>query len=291
MNTPFDQNIRQQIRTEAQPALPDFVHEMTEATLAALPDKLPMPRRRSASWKRLTVAAACTALLALGVLPNVSPAYAQAAGQLPIIGQLVQVLTVRNYTYDDGSHQLDAEIPGLTDPDNTAAADLINADIQTLTADAIGRFYSQLEPDNNGYGSIHIDYETITSSDRWFTLQLRVSETAGSSDTYLRYYHIDRKAGRYVSFSDLFAREHYAVLEEYILQEMENRMAADANVSFWTDSDAIGEAFNALTDDQAFYFTAEGALVIVYDKYEVAPGAMGNPAFMIPKDVYTPCLK
>ena len=31
-----------------------------------------------------------------------------------------------------------------------------------------------------------------------------------------------------------------------------------------------------------FYLNAEGALVIVFDEYEVAPGSMGMPEFVIP---------
>ena len=39
------------------------------------------------------------------------------------------------------------------------------------------------------------------------------------------------------------------------------------------------------------FFTENGDLVIVYDKYTIAPGSMGNPAFTIPKSVYEPLLK
>lgn len=291
MITPFDRHIRQQIRKEDTPAVPDFVHQMTEATLASLPEKMPLPKRTFSLRKSRAAIAACAAVLMLGVLPNINPVYAKAVADLPVIGPLVRVLTIRNDFLDDGSHLLDAEIPSLDDPANPDAATLINADIDQLTTAAIGRFYSELELNGGGYGSIHIDYETILSTDDWFTLQLRISETSGSSDTALKYYHIDRIHGRYVTFGDLFTAEGYAAFEAYILDEIAARTAADPDVSYWPDEGSTGESLTALTDDQAFYFTADGTLVIVYDKYEIAPGSMGNPTFEIPRSVYEAYLK
>ena len=287
MTHPFDQEIKTQIQQEPTPAVPDFVHTMTEATLADLPEKAPGRPTIFFPFKRLTAAAACASFLLLGLLPNISPAYAQAVEPLPVIGSIVRVLTIRNYFYEDEGHLLEAAVPSISDPAAATAADLINADIDRLTNDAIRRFYAELELSKEGHGSIHIDYETILSTDRWFTLQLMVSETAGSSDNQLRYYHIDRTTGRYVTFGDLFTAEGYAAMESCILEEMERRMAADPNIDFWSDEESIA----ALSDDQPFYFTEEGTLVIVYDKYTVAPGSMGNPTFEIPEVLYTKYLK
>ena len=287
MTQPFDREIQAQIEKEPAPAVPDFVHAMTEATLADLPECAPGRRILSFPFKRLTAAAACAAFLLLGLMPNISPAYAQAMEPIPVLGSIVRVLTIRNYFYEDDGHLLEAAVPSISDPEAAEASNLINADIDRLTSDAIGRFYSELELSNEGHGSIHIDYKTILSTDRWFTLQLTVSETAGSSDTVLHYYHIDRQAGRYVTFGDLFTSEGYAAMEACILEEMADRMAADPDAAYWLDE----EGSAALTDDQPFYFTENGTLVIVYDKYTVAPGSMGNPIFEIPETFYTKYLK
>ncbi|MBQ2651578.1 MAG: DUF3298 domain-containing protein [Clostridia bacterium] len=290
MTTPSDRDIRRQLEAEGRPAVPDFVHQMTEATLAALPEKLPVQRRPS-PFKRISAAAACAALLMLGVLPNVSPAYAQAAGRIPLLGSLIRVLTIRNYTYDDGRHLLEADIPHVEDDDNAEAAALINADIDALTNAAVSRFYHELELSGQGYGSIHIDYETVTATDRWFTLQLRVTETAASSTTYLKYYHIDRQTGRHVGFGDLFAPDSFAALEAAIRAEMQAQMDADPQIDYYIEDEQPDGALTTLSADQPFFFTENGDLVIVYDKYTIAPGSMGNPAFTIPKSVYEPLLK
>lgn len=40
--------------------------------------------------------------------------------------------------------------------------------------------------------------------------------------------------------------------------------------------------FTSLRPDQSFYINQEGQLVIAFDEYDVAPGSMGRPEFIIP---------
>ena len=45
--------------------------------------------------------------------------------------------------------------------------------------------------------------------------------------------------------------------------------------------------FERIARDQSFYISAEGKLIISFDKYEVAPGYMGVVTFTIPTEVLT----
>jgi len=51
------------------------------------------------------------------------------------------------------------------------------------------------------------------------------------------------------------------------------------------DEDLVFGEFIAIKADQQFYITDKGKLVISFDKYEVAPGAMGIVEFEIATDV------
>lgn len=275
----FDEYVKALI-AEEDIELPDSVRERTEQTLASLP--LRMPKRKPHMMRTITSIAACMAILLLGVMPNISTAYAVAVEDIPIIGDLVRVLTIRNYFYEDERHELNAEIPEIADPKNEDAGNLINKDIDELTSAVISKFYHELEiSSGKGYGSVYIDYETLTNSEHWFTLKLTVSELKGSSDTFSKYYHIDRTTGAYVTFADLFESEDYAWLEEIIVSQMKAQMSQDEGVSYWVEDSEVGEDFTALDGEQNFYFAENGSLVIVYDKYEVGPGSMGCPEFVI----------
>ena len=54
------------------------------------------------------------------------------------------------------------------------------------------------------------------------------------------------------------------------------------------DSGAVyfTEDWEGVRDDQNYYFDADGRLVLAFDEYEIAPGAMGAPEFTIPDDVW-----
>lgn len=280
----FDEYIKTLV-AEEDIEIPASVRERTEQTLASLP--LRMPKRKPQIMRTITSIAACMAIMLLGVMPNISTAYAAAVDDIPIIGDLVRVLTIRNYFYEDDRHELNAEIPGVTDPENAEAGDLINKDIGELTSAVISKFYHELElSSGKGYGSVYIDYETLVNSEQWFTLKLTVSELKGSSDTTSKYYHIDRTTGAYVTFADLFESEDYTWLEDLIVNQMKAQMAQDEEASYWIENSEVGEDFTALDGEQNFYFEENGSLVIVYNKYEVGPGSMGCPEFEISPEEY-----
>ena len=285
MKHSFDHDIRDALRKEQIP-VPEHIHQRTEDLLESLPEKerkpglivLPRPILKMATT------AACILFVMLVLLPNVSVTYAHAVENIPIIGDLVEIFTIRNYFYSDGTHELDAEIPKVSDPNNEAISDLINKNVNELTGAVIQKFYDELEISHDiGYGSIYIDYETVTNTDEWFTLKLTVSEVQASSNTYFKFYHIDRVNGTYVSFGDLFDSDDFDAIEQLIRAQMEAEMAADRNVVYWTENTELGQSITSLNEEQNFYFDEIGNLVVVYNQYEVGPGSMGCPEIMISK--------
>lgn len=273
----FDAHLKTLIADENM-EVPASVQERTAQILASLPTRI--PKKRLQMIPTITSIAACMAFFLLGVLPNISTAYATAVDDIPVIGAFVRVLTIRNYLYEDTRHELNAKIPEIMDNEHMDATTWINEDIEALTSAIISKFYQELKiPSNKGYGSVYIDYETITNSIQWFTLKLSVSEVTGSSDMSFKYYHIDRTAGRYVTFGDLFPSKNYAWLEKRIVSQIQTQSEHEEDIFYWGD---IEEDSIALDAEQNFYFRENGDLVIVYDKYEIGPGAMGCPEFVIP---------
>ena len=260
----FDQEIRDALK-EAPIPVPEQVHLKTEKLLADLPERQHIHRRRL--LPHLASMAAGIFLVVMVLLPNLSPAYARSMEQIPFIGDLVRIFTIRTYLVDENQHNLDAQIPQVQDQQNPEASRLINMDVNELTGEVIRRFYEELElSGGQGVGSIHIDYEVLTSTEQWFTMKLMVEESRGSTMSYNRYYHIDRKNGAYVHFGDLVQESDFPVLEEMILQQMEEQMDQDPTKVYFVHSRGGGN-FVSLDADQGFYFTDDGDLVIVYDSY------------------------
>lgn len=280
----FDKYIKE-IAAEEQRDVPSAVKKRIEETLFDLPEKRNTVKRIRV-LPRVVAAAACLVFTVLFLLPNVSVVYAQTLEQIPIIGDIVHVVTIRNYFYSNNKHEIDIEVPELEGEDNEAI-DFINKDVSELTTALVNQFYKDFElSNNNGYGSIHVDYEVITNTDRWFTLKLSVSETAASSNSYYKFYHIDRKQGKIVELKDLFNTDKFSeTLVAEIKKQMREQMDEDENIKYLIDDGEVGEKFTIVSEDHNFYWNDNGDLVIVFNKYEIAPGSMGTPEFVINRDV------
>ena len=286
----FDKYIKSEVAKE-QTDIPDSVKNRIEQTLVDLPEKKPV-KKQIRILPRIAASAACFVFIILFLLPNVSVTYAQALEQLPVIGDLVRVVTIRNYYYDDNHWKMDINIPQIESEDSKSV-DYINKNVSELTTALINRFYEDLEINgNNGYGSLNVDYEVVTNTDSWFTLKLTVCQTAASSNTYFKFYHIDKNQGKIVELGDLFNTDKFSdSLVAEIKKQMQEQMANDENISYWINTSGIGEEFATVSADHNFYWNENGDLVIIFDKYEVGPGSMGTPEFVIDKGVIRDLLK
>ena len=286
----FDKYIKSEVAKE-QTDIPDSVKNRIEQTLVDLPEKKPV-KKQIRILPRIAASAACFVFIILFLLPNVSVTYAQALEQLPVIGDLVRVVTIRNYYYDDNHWKMDINIPQIESEDSKSV-DYINKDVSELTTALINRFYEDLEINGNkGYGSLNVDYEVVTNTDSWFTLKLTVCQTAESSNTYFKFYHIDKNQGKIVELGDLFNTDKFSdSLVAEIKKQMQEQMANDENISYWINTSGIGEEFATVSADDNFYWNENGDLVIIFDKYVVGPGSMGTPEFVIDKGVISDILK
>ena len=286
----FDKYIKS-MASEENTDIPDSVKNKIEETLAALQEKN-IHIKKTKILPRIAATAACFIFVIFFLLPNVSVAYAEAFEEIPIIGRLIKVITVRNYFYSDDYHEMDIDVPKVSGEDGDAA-DYINNDVNKLTDTLVKQFYKDLDSiGDSGHSSIYVDYETVTNTESWFTLKMRVHEAAGSSNTYYKYYHIDKKSGKIIKLSDLSEDEGFLeTLEKEIRQQMRSQMDNDSSKIYWLDDSVIGKDYVAVTPEHNFFWNENGDLVIVFDKYEVAPGAMGTPEFTVDKALISDMLK
>lgn len=289
----FDERMKEELNQE-DIQIPEEVHARVEETLNSLSEKEEkITKKHFSVVRRVLAIAASLAFAFLVLMPNVSVTYAQVMSNVPVLGVIIDVFTVRNYNFSGDQHELNAEVPNVevTDGKNDVVLD-INADIDTFTTNIINKFYEDLaSTEGTEYGAVDIDYEVVTNNDKWFTLKINVTETQASGYMYAKYYHINKETGEYVTFTDLFDASNYAALEEYIVSDMKAQMEADENLAYFFDDPVIGEDIVYVTDDQNFYFDESNNLIMVYNEYTVAPGYMGMPEIVIPVDIYEPLMK
>ncbi len=226
------------------------------------------------------------------VLPNVNSTIAYAMQEIPIIGEFVKVITIRQYENDDEFHPQKIEIPEISE--DGEASNFINADIKELTDRALFLFKEECELLPDSHTGMIIDYEVVTNTKEWFTLKLLIHHEAGTSTTEYKYYHIDKMTGNSVTLSSLFKSDfdYVSVISENVLTQMKKRNEQLGSEVYWSDNAENPEwNFSRIDDDQNFYFDENGNLTLVFNKYQIAPGYMGTPEFTIPKEVYQDALK
>ena len=274
-------------------------------------------RRRSA-W---TAAAAAGALLI--ALPNTNLQIAHAMENIPVLGGFFRLVTVRQYNYSDENHDAEVELAQIIREDaedNTPVGEVavgaaapesadagsaedagseaavaklsedgveeINQDMEATVEELIRQFEDTLSEE--GYHGLHVSQEVVTDNASYYTVKLSVLETAASGYEHNRFYTIDKQTQEVVTLADLFAEgsDYISVISENIKTQMREQMASDEGVIYFLDETDMPEFnFRGITEQTNFYFNEEGELVIAFDEYDVAPGYMGAPEFVIPTEI------
>ena len=285
-----DRKIKKIARDEDIKA-PDKYLKCVEQTLNDLKNNEEEIKPIWSNMRKFNYAIAMTMLMFM-FLTNVSPKFAYAMQEIPIIGNVVKVITIRNYFDKDGNSEIEMEIPNLKNDNNSQSQtnENVNEDVNQLTQNILDKFYAEMNSEN--HLSIKVESDVIQNNKYWFTLKLTISEVAASSDLKYKYYNIDKRTDEIVKLSDLFDDENYKkAISEEIKKQMVSRMEKDKDVVYWIDEENEEWSFSMIEDNQNFYFSNKGNIVIAFDKYEVGPGATGAPEFEINKQIYEKYLK
>lgn len=255
--------------------LPAGYAERVKATLDALKGEKRRRSHRAARWLGCAVAAALAVFVAM---PNLSAPVAHAMAEVPVLGAIVRVITLRNYTYDDGGRSAKVQMPQIQGA-GTAGGE-INEQVRQDVDRLIAQFEADCAADGTAYRNLDVSYCVVTDTQDWFTLRINAVENTGSSVEILRFYHIDKKTGRVAALGDLFPEgtDYVAALSEEVRSQMEAR-EGQAGETFFP------ELFTEVDEDQNFYWNEDGALTLVFDEGSIAPNSMGNPEFVIPQEV------
>lgn len=276
--------------------VPENMKERMEASIArAKKDKRKVKKVKL--WKTCISAAAVLAIVL--ILPNTSQTAAAAMQQIPLLGNLFKITTVREYQVDEERNMANVKVPQV-ETQNTgdgeaadqgtveqakATADAINFDIEEETNKLIDEFKESMK-NEEGYQDIYIDSKVLTDNDRLFSLELILYQGAGSGYEQHKHYTVDKLTGKELTLKDLCGNDYVDTISEEVKKQMKEQMAADESVKYWLDDPDVPEwNFDKIAEDQDFYVDAEGHVVICFNEYDVAPGSMGCVEFTMPQTV------
>ena len=275
--------------------------QMTIEQLSRLKMKMQGAKRENRKERNRTRVARLTAtaaalVIALIALPNMSPTIAYAMEQIPVIGQLVKVVTFRDYKYEDEQYRADIEIPELVIEaesqevqaektlENTT--DEINMEIQEISNELLNEFENHMR-EELGYKELIVKSEVLLTTQEYFTLKLSCYQGEASGYTGNYFYTIDLASGKCLQLKDVFAEDtdYINPISENIKEQMRNRMVQDENVYYWMNDEIDELNFKTITEETSFYINEKNNVVISFNQGEVAPMYIGDVEFEIPAEV------
>ena len=105
------------------------------------------------------------------------------------------------------------------------------------------------------------------------------SEVRASSYTAVYTYNLDLTNGKELTLRDLLGPEWKSIANQAVKIGIYQRSKIEGNVYF--NMEEFGTEFESIEDDQPFYINEAGNPVLMFEKYEIAPGYMGEQEFEI----------
>lgn len=251
-------------------------------------------RRKHRIWGTCAGMAAALVLVFTTAL-NTNTAFAEMAAGLPVIGAAARILTFRSYERDEGDWKISVEIPSveMIAKDTNGLDSALNQEIYDLCSqyadEAVerAREYKKAFMETGGTEeeweahdiNIHVGYEIKAQTEAYLSFAVQGTENWSSAYSETKYYNIDLKDNKMVTLADVLGHDYARIADESILRQMED-MEEEDGIAFWSKSEG---GFTGVTDKTVFYMNEKENPVIVFDKYEIAPGAYGKLEFEIDK--------
>lgn len=245
-------------------------------------------RKRVYQWAA-GIAAAFTVVTTVGL--NTNEAFAMEAQKLPVIGELARILTVRSYEKANDDLHISAKIPGVDlGGDGQQLSDEVNAQIERMTAQYESEAVKRVEEYKEAFletggtqeeweeHDIRIDvwYEIKNQTEDVLSFTVKGTESWTSAYAETRYYNLDLKNNEFLTLEDFLGQDYVEKANESIRAQIDERM--QNGETFFTSEEG---GFETIEADQSFYVNENGNPVIVFEKYAIAPGAMGEVEFEI----------
>ncbi len=231
------------------------------------------------------------AIFASSIGLNLHSAYAQT--KTTLFYEIDKVVTFVEYKYDGNNVTVDMKVPVFENTGNKELEERLNNEIKARLEALIAngeekaKEYKEAFFATGGKASdfhkvpIYADYdikyfdENILS----FILNTLVSIGNASSDTI--FYNIDLETGEQLKLSDVLGKDFKKIADESINRQIKEQNESNPNGPLYFNGENGVEGFKGVDDNQTFFINENGDVVIKFARYEIAPGFMGKPEFVI----------
>ena len=245
-------------------------------------------RRTHRTLRRWMTTAACFVLLVAGL--NLSPTFAKAAANVPVLGGLFQVLTVVQYDETNDGIHYNVSVPKVEAGSGLAQAvnDAIQNRVQRLMLKARrdwdeyrDAFFATGGTEEEWGGremEVIVDYDIKSQSDSRVSFVVTFAEgwVAFYEERY--YYNLDLAEGRDLTIRDFLGEDWVDVCNRAIQKQIDESVDDEGFTYFFPPEEG---GFTTVDESTGFYVREDGVVVVCFPEYAIAAGAAGSPEFPI----------
>ena len=253
--------------------------ELNDYVLAGIRRGKTRSRAGGRVFRRTLGAAAACFVVVLGGL-NLSPTFAAAAADVPVLGGLFQILTVRSYDEVKDGINYDVSVPEVEA--GGAVSEAVNAQIQERVDAHLAQAQSDWEAYKDAYFAtggteedwgdremnVIIDYEIKSQTDTTVSFVVNFGEGWISASQQRFCYNLDLENDRDITLADVLGEDWVNTcndaVEAYIAQD-------DSGLFYAPDQGG----FTTVDESTSFYMNEDGPVTLVFPEYSIAAGAAG----------------
>ena len=242
-----------------------------------------------------TTAVLATTFTLFVALLNTNESFAKAMQDIPAISEIAKVFTVREYKEANDTDLIDVKIPAIQNTGNSDLENRINYEISSKINEVIEEAKNRAEEYKNAVLAtggtmedyrptmVNVDYKITYQDDNFISFIITKSESFASAYEEQYFYNIDIQNGKELNLKDVLGANYKDIVDNSVETQISERVANDSNNIYLKKEEG---GFSGLKDEyQDFYINENKKAVVVFQKYEIAPGYMGIQNFEIPNDL------
>ena len=160
--------------------------------------------------------------------------------------------------------------------------DKVKKVINKLITQAIDDFTNEFkefdkEPNTEHKLIADITFQNYYSDDKIISFSINATQIMADSYLQKKFYTVDLKTGEVYNIEHFLGSDYQNIVKKSVQQQIAENKEKYPNLMYFD------EAVNNLkiTNDQPFYINKDNQVVVVFNQFEIAPGYMSLPEFII----------
>lgn len=230
------------------------------------------------------------------VMMNLSPVFAQTISDLPWIGNFLRIFTFKHIEMEDELTYINADIPALYDTGNNELERQINTEVYQIITDQIEECKIRAVEDWEAYlktggdpemdrkFDFYADYAIKYDCGSILSFVIKIEKASASVQHLNYYYNLNTETGEFLQLKEIAGDDYIEKINQNIMIQIDQREKENEDNLYFEED--LG--FSTIDENQNFYINEQGQLVIVFERYEIAPGYMGEQEFVMPFSINLP---